>query len=144
MNVSFDGILFPASQLLDKTLIARVPVLVYSGSSLGDNPIATVATGNPIGTIYSYIGGSGGSPLYWMFLRPDGSAYYVRHQNNLFNVSLLQQQGVLSVEQEIEQQQEQQEQFFPGLDLPSFDFGNIALVAGVVIGGLILLNLTKK
>lgn len=144
MNVSFDGILFPASQLLDRTLIARVPVQVYSGSSLGVNPIATVNAGNPIGVIYSYVGGQPGSDLYWMFLRPDGSAYYVRHQSNIFNVSLLQQQGVLSVEQEIEQQQQQQDQFFPGLDLPSFDLGNVAILAGVVLGGLILLNLTKK
>jgi hypothetical protein len=144
MNVNFDGILFPASQLLDKTLIARVSVPVYSGSDLGGSPIATVSAGNPIGTIYSYVGGTPGSAFYWMFLRPNGTAYYVKHQNNIFNVSLLQQQGVLSVEQEIEQQQEQQDEFFPGLDLPSFDLGNVAILAGVVLGGLILLNLTKK
>jgi hypothetical protein len=143
MNVNFDGSLFAISQLLDKTLIARVPVPVYS-NPYTQTQIATVSTGSPIGTIYSYVGGVAGAPLYWMFLRPDGSAYYIEHFSNRFNVSLLQQQGVLTVEQEIEQQQEQQNDLFPGFEIPSIDLGNVALIAGIVIGGLVLLNLTKK
>lgn len=144
MNVNFDGNLYPVTQLVDKTLIARQPVSVFNGADLGGQSIAIVNTGDPIGTIFSYVGGGPGEDLYWMFLRPNNTAYYVKHRNNIFDVSILQQQGVLTIEQQIEQQQEQENEIFPGIDLPGFDFGKIATLAGVVIGGLILLNLTKK
>ena len=143
MNVSFDGLLFPASQLLDKTLIARTTVPIYSDPYL-ETQIGSVSAGNPIGTIYSYVGGVAGAPLYWMFLRNDGSAYYVKHFSNRFNVSALQQQGVLTVEQEQQQIEEQQNEMFPGFEFPNINLSNVALVAGVIIGGLVLLRLTKK
>ena len=144
MDVNFDGYLFPVYELLDKTLVARVNVNILSNRpELGGVVIGNVAAGNPIGTIYSYVGGQLGAPLYWQFISPTGLVYYVEHRNNRFNVTLLEQQGVLNLQQIEEQQQQEQESFFPGLDLPGFDLGNVALLAGVLIGGFILLRVIK-
>jgi hypothetical protein len=144
MDVNFDGYLFPVYELLDKTLVARVNVNIYNNRpELGGTVIGNVAAGNPIGTIYSYVGGQLGAPLYWQFISPAGLVYYVEHRNNRFNVQLLEQQGVLNLQQIQEQQQEQENEFFPGLNLPEFDLGNVALLAGVLIGGFILYKVVK-
>lgn len=144
MDVNFDGYLFPVYQLLDKTLIARVPVNLYSNKpSNGGVIIGNVSAGNPIGTIDSYVGGIMGEPLYWQFRTAGGLVYYVEHAPNRFNVSFLEQQGVLNVEQIHQQQQQDAQSFFPGLDLPDFNLGGISLLLGVAIGGLILYKIVK-
>jgi hypothetical protein len=144
MDVNFDGYLFPVYELLDKTLVARVNVQILSNSpERGGVVIGSVNAGNPIGTIESFIGGQMGADLYWQFRTPSGQFYYVKHAPNRFNVTLLEQQGVLNLQQIEEQQQAQDEAIFPGLDLPGFDLGGVAILAGVVIGGLILIKLVK-
>jgi hypothetical protein len=132
---------YPASQIIGKTLIAKDVVNLFRGNQVPDGqPYAFVQAGNPVGQVYSYLD-RGPAGFFWQFESPSMGVYYARHQEGLFDIQSLVDQGALTT-QELIEQQEQENSIFPGFSLPSLS--NVALVAGVIIGGLILFNLTKK
>jgi len=119
---------FPISEILGKTLIAKQRVNLLRGSAVPDGQsFAFVSSGNPVGVVYSYLD-RGPDGFFWQFEHPQQGVYYAKHQTGLFDVNSLAQQGALTTEQLIEQQQDQANDFFPGLDLPSAgDLGKWAL-----------------
>jgi hypothetical protein len=100
---------FSADQIIGKTLIAKKPVAIYAAP--GQKSIATVAPGDPVGVVYSYIGGTGGNPLFWQFyVKTAGveKAYYAKHETDAFNNLSLTDQGVKTTA-EIEKEKAQAE-----------------------------------
>lgn len=78
------------------------------------NIIGTVSPPNSAGIVYSWIVGPDGS-VWWMFDASQSNmpantygAYYIKQEPNAFNVNALQQQGVLTIQQEIAQQKDAQ------------------------------------
>lgn len=98
-------------QIIDKTLIAKNPVPLYPSAKVDKNKIiAIVEPGKPVGVVYSWVGGDGGKPLFWMFYVKTGGiekAYYAEHKENAFNLPALQEQGVKTTQEEIKEKEDQ-------------------------------------
>ena len=87
---------FSADQLTGKTLIAKKPVPLYTSADKSKK-FATVPPGKTVGVVYSYVGGTGGAPLFWMFYAKAANvekAYYAEHIENAFDIPSLKDQGV--------------------------------------------------
>ena len=131
--------LYDPSQIVGITLYAKQNIPVYRGNQLPNGtPFATVNAGQPVGVVYSYV--MEGSDLFWMFYDHSNGAYYSKHGNYSYDVSAIQQQGALSVEEEVAQQAAQDEannSWLPdlGFDLPDTKtmlFWGAGLVLGIV------------
>lgn len=94
---------YSAADIVDKTLIAKKQLAVYDYPDATYPPIGYVAAGQPVGIVYSWVGGgdsTGARDLWWVFY-PDGSGryYYAPHKEGDFDLSALAAQGVVSLEQ---------------------------------------------
>lgn len=90
---------FSVSEIIGKTLIANVSIPVYEDASDSAQPVGYVNAGQPVGVVSSWLDPSpteDRSELWWVFNRPNDFPYYVKHGIGLFNISSLQQQGVLT------------------------------------------------
>jgi hypothetical protein len=88
---------FSADQIIGKTLIAKKPVPLYTSATKRFGSFITVPAGRTVGVVYSYVGGTGGDPLYWMFyakLQGIEKAYYAEHLEDAFDGLALKDQGV--------------------------------------------------
>ena len=103
---------FNAAQVVGKTLFAKKDLPIYKlppRPSQEQNGIVwkgiSVKNGDAIGTVYSYIGGTGNDPLFWMFKTPNvnsgqiGAYFYVEHKEGNFDVKSLREQGVLTTKE---------------------------------------------
>jgi len=94
---------YSVSDILDKTLIAKIKTPVYSDASDTAQPIGYVVPGQPIGVVYSYLNPKEGrSDFWWMFYENNGKTYYTPHKKGQFDVSALRAQGVISTEEKTE------------------------------------------
>lgn len=125
----------PLTEFIDKTLYAKknVPIIL---NPLGEDKkqIAIAQAGNPIGVVYSWLGGQSGKPLYFMFYSPapQNKPYYVEYKPGAFNYEMLREQG-LQTTQEI---QKEKEEAAKGTGEKALDFvKKYALWAGIVYTG---------
>lgn len=105
------GELIDASQLKDKTLIAKKLVKVYRSAADNAIPFGTVAAGDPVGVVFSWVDPNytSRSTLYWMFYDAQNGAYYVPHEAGAFDVTSLKEQGVLTVSDQVAKEQKEQD-----------------------------------
>lgn len=97
---------FSAADIVGKTLIAKETVPVYSlpNAAVASNLIGSIAPGESVGVVYSWIGGNEGKPLYWQFESTAGGFYYVMHKAGRFDVRALKDQGALTTAEKQEQE----------------------------------------
>ncbi len=79
---------YSAADIIGATLIAKQPVPIVA-SPYDDAPtIRTVATGQPVGIVDSYLEPAAGrSGLYWMYYDLNNQPYYTRHHSGWYEVS---------------------------------------------------------
>jgi hypothetical protein len=136
---------YSADALIGKTLIAAKPVPIKRVPLDNAAVVFTVATGQPVGVVSSFVNPTvGRSRLYWMFRDKDGRYYYSEHVQGLYSLSALTDQGVLTTKQETEAAAEANKKF----NLAEFIQKNITLVviaaAAVALGKQPIANLFKK
>ena len=93
------GVAYDAGYVIGKTLTAKKDIAVYKSpiDSADNKPMYYVKSGYPVGPVWSYLqpNGTDRTSLWWMFQNDIYSNflyYYVKHDDNGFNVSLLKQQ----------------------------------------------------
>ena len=92
---------FNAADIVDKTLIAKVqiPVTRYADD---DAPIIyTVNPGSSVGVVYSFLMPKANrTNLWWAFKDSNDKFYYTEHKTGIYDITALQQQGVLTAAQQ--------------------------------------------
>ena len=89
---------YTADQIIDKTLIGLKPVdvkLEPLDSAAIDH---TIATGNPVGVVASWVTDTNGA-VWWQFYDSFENPYYVKHAVGEFSIQSLQDQGAVTVKQ---------------------------------------------
>lgn len=97
---------YALGDLIGLTMFAKNTVDVYTNKPVKYNldPVGTVAAGNPIGVVYSYVTDDDGSILL-MFQGSNSNyantlgSYFVELTGNVFDVSSLKSQGLLSIDE---------------------------------------------
>ena len=128
---------FNISQLLGLQVTAGKPVNVYL--SIFEEPILSVPTGSPLGTLFSYVVRD--NVLWWMIDNSTYGTYYVKDSPGVFNEVDLMAQGAQTNEQLIEQLQEEESGFFDNLIGGGGDFLKIG---GLLIIGVLAVKLLSK
>lgn len=101
---------YSAEQIIDKTLIAARPVQIKRTAADSSPAVYTVATGQPVGKVYSYLSpGPDRTALYWMFYDANQRPYYVKHEQGAFSLSALKDQGAITVKEETQAEQAKSE-----------------------------------
>ena len=135
--------LISLDQFAGKTLYAKknVPIITNPFGE-NKNQIAIAQAGNPIGVIYSWVRKAPGEPLYFQFYSPapQNKAYYVEYKDGRFNLDLLKEQGLQTVEEEREEKEEADKSTSDKI----LEFvKKYALWAGVVYGGYLFFKASK-
>lgn len=99
------GQTYSADQIIGKTLIARRTVPITRQALIGAPTVYTVQPGGTVGVVYSYV--RRGPDIFWMYYDENNQTYYTLHREGWYNVDALQDQGVLTVEEQQEQEQQQ-------------------------------------
>lgn len=98
---------FTADQIIGKNLVAREPVRIYRSASDQAAAVYTVPTGGSVGTVTSYLMPSATrNNFFWVFQDSSGREYYTIHQPGRYDITSLQQQGALTLQQQQEELQE--------------------------------------
>lgn len=103
------GEIFNAGDIVGKTLIAKKDIYVYRNPNDGAEITGTVKAGQPVGVVYAWLGPSpalGRSGLWWAFFPQSGQYYYTPQKEGYFDVTALNQQGVISTAERIENERE--------------------------------------
>lgn len=107
--------LYSAGDIVNKTLVAksRVPIyrLPYDGAEL----LGYVEPGQTVGMVYAWLAAdpaAGRSLLWWQFAPAYGGSayYYAPHQEGLYNVNSLKEQGVMTTLEKIEEEKRRADQ----------------------------------
>lgn len=99
------GDLYSAADIVGKTLIASVQVPVYNVAADNVQPFGYIKAGQPVGVVYSWLDPNASlnrSGLWWIF-QQNGTYYYTPQKQGWYNVEALQQQGVISTQDKINQ-----------------------------------------
>ena len=109
MNFGAANEIVGADEIVGKTLFGRTEVPVKRLPLDSARVEWTVPVGQAVGVVYSFLMPleSGRANLYWMFYDPTGHAYYAEHLPGRFSFEALRAQGVITTEEEIERQIEE-------------------------------------
>lgn len=138
--------LYNADNVVDKTLIALRRLPVYSDvPRKGSNPpiVGYTTAGKPIGIVYSYITADptqNRSTLWWMFWPGTGYGgqyFYIPHNVGDFDVNALKQQGVLTLEEQRQQEEEANKEWYEKILDRIVPIGVGVIIAGAVIKGVL-------
>lgn len=130
---------YSADQIIGKNLIAASLVPLKRLASQSSPTVFTVPVGSNVGTVFSYVIREG--KLWWMFYDENGRPYYSEQKTGYYNLAHLQDQGALTVKEETELQQQEQEGGGSWLDnMFGKDFSGTAKTAIYLIGGAIALS----
>lgn len=94
---------YSAGSIIGKTLVAKRAVTAYNLPADNASPVADYDPGDTIGVVTSYLEANpaaGRSYFYWQFMSYDGNYYYVPHHSGDFDIGSLQDQGVLTTQQQ--------------------------------------------
>lgn len=111
--IVINGVKYTANQIVDKQLTAAKDTPVYKGDL--KTVYRTIKAGQPLGRVYSYLKatGSTGQNALELYDNPayTGTPYYVRlDASGQIDTTFLQQQGTLTVTQEVQAEKDKQEQ----------------------------------
>ena len=132
---------YSADQIIGKTLIAKKSVTLKRHPSASGKAVYTAPPGSSLGTVQTWVHENGpGTPLWWSFLDSAGRPYYIRHEENAFDVKHLKDQGAITVKEQTEKQEREAESgassMFPSIPNPFDGFGEgmgKVLATGVTI-----------
>lgn len=134
--ITVGGQQYTANQILDKQLIARSSTPVYHSDF--KVPFRTVSAGQPIGVVYSYLKSTGttGKSALMLYDNPQytGTPYYVLNEAAI-DTKALQDQGTLTVSQELQAEKDKLEQQNDPISYYLKKFGLPVLLIG---GGILL------
>lgn len=92
---------FNLTSIIGKPLTAKVATKLYRTASDDAKPYASIAAGQYMGTLYSWINPSNRTKSLWLaFYDTNNKPYYVKYATNLVNSAELKKQGVKTVEEE--------------------------------------------
>lgn len=129
------------TQLLDKTLIARRKVNIYRGAYDDALSYGYVAAGQPVGVVYSWVDPSpsvGRSGVWIMFYQDSSNTYYYTPWvSDAFDVDALRRAGVLTVDEVLKQQAEEQRRAkLSWWQLAMEDYGKPIILTGLALFAL--------
>ena len=115
--------LYDVRDVVDKTLTAKIDIPVcdsYPTTGYTPKQIGIVRAGFPAGIVFSWINadpGEGRSTLWWMFYPATtyGDYYFIPHNKGWFDVANLREQGVITIEEEREQEEESNKPWYEKL-----------------------------
>lgn len=125
------------ADLLGVNVISGKPIQVYT-SIFGD-PVLTVPTGSPLGTIFSYV--LNDNILWWQMENTQFGNYYIKNSPGVFNNAALLNSGVLTQEQQIELANEPG--FFENLFSGGKEILSLAVIT-LIVGGMVYYSLSKS
>jgi hypothetical protein len=99
--------MYSADDIINKSLYAEKEVTIYSLPDKNSEIKFTVQKTQLVGMVYSWIIDDGGQ-LWWLIWDGKTITGYVYHQQNTFSVLALQQQGVLTTLEKIEEAKNKQ------------------------------------
>lgn len=138
--------LYNAGDIIDKTLIALKRLPVYSDvPRRGSNPpiVGYTTAGKPIGVVYSFIEADptqNRAALWWMFWPGStygGKYFYIPHNAGDFDVDALKQQGVLTLEEQREKEEEENKEWYEKIVDRIIPIGVGVILATAVIRGVL-------
>lgn len=113
MPASNPAELYSAADIVGKTLYAKVQVPVYHSANDHTEPFGFVASGQPVGVVYSWLSVNptyDRSTMWWMFADASGGYYYSKQIGGYYDVDALRAQGVITVTEKIEQEKQEEEE----------------------------------
>lgn len=134
--ITVGGQQYSTNQILDKQLIAKAATPLYHSDF--KTPFRTVAAGQPIGVVYSYLKPSGSTGKSALMLYDNtqytGTPYYVLNEAQI-DTQALQDQGTLTVSQEIQAEQDKlaQQNDPVGYYLKKFGLPALLIAGGVLL-----------
>lgn len=136
-----DSNTFSADQIVEKTLIAKKKVQLKRLPTDDAKVIFTVQPGGTVGRVYSWTGGTGASALWWMFYDEKGQVYYAKHEQGLFDITVIKEQGASTVKTTTQKEAEaKNDSILPTIKNPFGEDFNMKKVAMYAIGGVVLLG----
>lgn len=125
--------IYSVTEIIGKNLIAAAPVTIKRSPFDSAGSVYTVPTGQSVGVVYSYLmPKENRSVLYWVFKDSTGREYYAPHQQGLYSLTALKDQGTLTVKEQTEIKQEQSE------SLQTFLSKNIKIIVLIIAGAIVL------
>ena len=89
--------------LIGKTLFAKVQVPIVELPYDNMPIIRIIPPGVAVGRIHSWLNPKAGrQTLYWHFKNQAGDSFYARHESHFYDLKQLKDQGVLSIEEKKE------------------------------------------
>ncbi len=137
---------YSVDQIIGKTLYAKKNTPVYNLPTFDQNAKqkTVIKPGQIIGTVFSYVGGSPGKPLNWMYKTKVGLqelTYYTQHEDDNVDKNLLQDQGVKTTA-EIQKEKEEADKS-TGDKLVDL-LKNVLKYAGIGIGAYLIFKAVYK
>jgi hypothetical protein len=132
--------LYAADQLIDKTLIAAQAVPVYRIANDHAVPFGSIGKGNPVGVVYSYLMPNptyDRSTLWWAFYDAYNNMYFSKMLPGAYDISALQEQGILTVQEQIEEEKEKNKPWYEQL-IDKYGPPLLYTVAGVAVATAII------
>ena len=124
--------------LIGKTFYPLKRVFAYGDASTIDKPVYFFDPGNPIGVVYSYLSKPTG--LWWQF-KSGSKSYFVKHEQGLFNLKDLKDQGLTTEKEKREAEAEANKTTLEKI----FEFGKKSATAIIIVVlGVYAYNQTKK
>lgn len=95
---------YDVGDIIGKTLVAAKDLPVYDFPDDPKKVIGAIKKGNPVGIVYAWLNANpeeGRNAIWWQFSPATnyGSYYYAPHDSTAFDLSSLQAQGVLTIEE---------------------------------------------
>jgi hypothetical protein len=131
---------FNIKNLIGKPLTAKVATKLYRSPSDNAKHYASVAAGQSLGILFSWINPSSTSNSLWfMFYDSNNKPYYVKYGKSVLNVNDLKRQGIKDVETETKESKEKEDIENKG----AFRF-YLEKYAPFLIGAIFIIPLAKK
>lgn len=137
--------LYDVSQVLEKTLIAAQDLPVfdsYPTKNYQPKQIGIVKKGQPAGIVYSWVNAdpaNNRANLWWIFYpgSSTGSYYAMPHNAGYYDISALRQQGVITVVEQQEQEDEANKAWYEKVLDKALPVVLVAVLGGAFIRGLV-------
>ncbi len=134
--------IYSAADIIGNNLVAKNPVKIYRRASDNAAPVYTVAVGNSVGIVYSYLQPNANRKgLWWVFLDQNKKQYYTPHSESNFDLNSLNSQGIETIDDQTRRAKEAAEIAAKGKFVYYFErYGKVALWAavGLFIAGKII------
>lgn len=129
---------YSAADIVGKSLIAKTTVPLKRIPSDNAPVIYTVAPGQGVGVVHSWIDPSPNNKrLYWAFKDNTGKSYYAEHLEGRFSIGALTNQGVQTTAEKEEEKARENEGFLGWLER---NVKTVGIIAAAAVIGKALIN----